>query len=88
VRYLDTVAEFDVRQLLPKVRTPTLVMHVRDDLRVPIALGRELAAGIPNARFVALPGKNHVILAQDPGAPQFLKELKSFIGTSRPGTVN
>ena len=57
VRYLDTVAEFDVRHLLPNVRTPTLVMHVRDDLRVPIALGRELAAGIPNARFVALPGK-------------------------------
>jgi pimeloyl-ACP methyl ester carboxylesterase len=88
VRYLDTVAEFDVRHLLPKVRTPTLVMHARDDLRVPIALGRELAAGIPNARFVALPGKNHVILAQDPGAAQFLTELKSFIGTSRSRTEN
>jgi pimeloyl-ACP methyl ester carboxylesterase len=80
VRYLDTVADFDVRHLLPQVRVPTLVMHVRDDLRIPIALGRELAAGIPNARFVALPGKNHIILAQDPGAPQFLDELKGFIG--------
>ncbi|HWZ08115.1 MAG TPA: alpha/beta fold hydrolase [Bradyrhizobium sp.] len=64
--YLETVAEFDVRHLLPKVRTPTLVMQVRHDLRVPIGLGRELAEGIPNARFVALPGKNHVVLAQDP----------------------
>jgi class 3 adenylate cyclase/pimeloyl-ACP methyl ester carboxylesterase len=88
VRCLDTVAEFDVRHLLPKVRTPTLVMHVRDDLRQPIALGRELAAGIPNARFVALPGKNHVILAQDPGAAQCLKELKSFIGPSRSRASN
>jgi class 3 adenylate cyclase/pimeloyl-ACP methyl ester carboxylesterase len=88
VRYLETVAEFDVRHLLAKVRTPTLVMHVRDDLRIPIALGRELAAGIPNARFVALPGKNHVVLAQDPGAPQILKELESFIGTSRPRAEN
>jgi len=86
VRYLDTVAEFDVRHLLAKVRAPTLIMHVRDDLRQPIALGRELAAGIPNARFVALPGKNHVMLAQDPGAAQFLKELKSFIKPS--GSTN
>ena len=82
MRYLDTVADFDVRDLLPKVQTPTLVMHVRDDLRVPIALGRELAAGIANARFVVLPGKNHIILAQDPGHTQFLRELKSFIGPS------
>lgn len=82
VRYLDTVAEFDVRHLLPKVRAPTLVMHVRDDLRIPIALGRELAAGIPNARFAALPGKNHVLLEQDPGVAQFSRELKSFIGAS------
>ena len=51
-------------------------------------LGRELAAGIPNARFVALPGKNHVVLAQDPGAAQFLRELKSFIGTSRSRAEN
>jgi pimeloyl-ACP methyl ester carboxylesterase len=82
VRYLDAVAEFDVRHLLPKVRAPTLVMHVRDDLRVPIGLGRELAAGIPNSRFVALPGKNHVILAQDPGRAQLSYELKKFIGVS------
>ena len=49
VRYLDSVAEFDVRHLLPLVKAPTLVMHVRGDIRVPIALGRELAA--ENAGF-------------------------------------
>ena len=82
VRYVETVAEFDVRHLLPKVRAPTLVLHVRDDLRVPIALGREMAAGIPNARFVALPGKNHILLEQDPGLAQFSNELKSFVSSS------
>jgi len=45
-------------------------------------LGREIAAGIPNARFVALPGKNHIMLEQDPGVAQFLNELKSFVGAS------
>jgi class 3 adenylate cyclase/pimeloyl-ACP methyl ester carboxylesterase len=82
VRYLEVVSEFDVRDLLAQVQAPTLVMHVRDDIRVPIALGREIAAGIPNARFVALPGKNHVMLEQDPASAQFLLELKSFVNAS------
>jgi pimeloyl-ACP methyl ester carboxylesterase len=54
-------------------------MHVRDDSLVPIKLGRELAAGIPGARFVALPGKNHVPLEQDPGVPQLFEELRDFL---------
>jgi class 3 adenylate cyclase/pimeloyl-ACP methyl ester carboxylesterase len=79
VRYFETVGAFDVRPLLPLVKVPTLVMHVRDDARIPVALGREIAAGIPNARFVALPGKNHILLEQDPGAAQFCNEIRSFV---------
>jgi len=79
VRYMETVAELDVTELLPRVKAPTLVMHVRDDLTVPIDRGRELAAGIPGARFVALPGKNHVLLEQDPGLPRFFEELNDFL---------
>ena len=82
VRYLEAIGKIDVRHLLPKVRAPTLVVHVRDDLPVSIAGGRELAAGIPNARFVALPGKNHILLEQDPGLAQFSNELKSFVRAS------
>lgn len=79
VRYLETVSDFDVRPLLKHVKAPTLVMHVRDDRRVPIASGRDLAAEIPGARFVALPGKNHMLLSQDPGAPIFQDELRRFL---------
>lgn len=79
VRYLDTVANFDVRHLLPQIKVPTLVMHVRNDRRVPIAAGRELAAAIPGARFVTLPGKNHIPLEQDPGTPIFLDEIRRFL---------
>lgn len=79
VRYLEAVSVFDVRPLLPLIKAPTLVMHVRDDARIPIALGRDIAAAIPNARFVALPGKNHIMLEQDPGAEQYLSELRSFV---------
>jgi class 3 adenylate cyclase/pimeloyl-ACP methyl ester carboxylesterase len=79
VRYLETVYDVDVRDLLPQVRAPTLVMHVRDELMVTIDRGRELAAGIPGARFVALPGKNHILLEQDPGLPRFFEELSDFL---------
>ncbi len=48
-RYLETVADLDVRELLSQVRALTVVMHVRDDPRVPSDLGRELAAGITGA---------------------------------------
>jgi class 3 adenylate cyclase/pimeloyl-ACP methyl ester carboxylesterase len=82
VRYLETVFELDVRHLLPQVQAPTLVMHVRDELMVTVDRGRELAAGIPGARFVALPGKNHVLLEQDPGLPRFLEELTDFLNSS------
>jgi class 3 adenylate cyclase/pimeloyl-ACP methyl ester carboxylesterase len=78
-RYLETVADLNVRDLLPHVKAPTLVMHVRDDQIIPCDLGRELAAGIPGAKFVALPGKNHIPLEQDPGQPRFFEELKDFL---------
>ena len=79
VRYMETVADLDVRELLSQVKAPTLVMHVRDEPTVLSELGRELAAGIPGARFVALPGRNHVLLEQDPGLPRFFEELKDFL---------
>jgi len=76
---METVADLDVRELLSQVKAPTLVVHVRDEPTVPSSLGRELAAGIPGARFVALPGRNHVLLEQDPGLPRFVEELKEFL---------
>jgi pimeloyl-ACP methyl ester carboxylesterase len=79
VRYLETVSDFDVRPLLGSIKAPTLVMHVRDDRRVPVASSREITAGIPGAQFVGLPGKNHIPLEQDPALPIFLKEVCDFL---------
>jgi class 3 adenylate cyclase/pimeloyl-ACP methyl ester carboxylesterase len=79
VRYWETAINIDVRDLLGQVKVPTLVFHVQDDRSVPIALGREIAAGIPGAQFVALPGKNHMLLEQDPGMAPFFRELRSFL---------
>jgi class 3 adenylate cyclase/pimeloyl-ACP methyl ester carboxylesterase len=78
-RYMEAVVNLDVRDLLPRVKVPTLVMHVRDDRMIRCSLGRELASGIPGARFVTLPGINHVLLGQDPGLPRFFEELNDSL---------
>jgi pimeloyl-ACP methyl ester carboxylesterase len=71
--------EIDVTPLLPQVKAPTLVLHCRDDAGVPFDEGRRMAAGIPGARFVALEGRNHVILEDEPAWPRFIEEIKGFL---------
>ena len=78
-RYLETTGEFDVTGLLSQVRVPTLVMHARGDAQVPLEVGRQLSAGIPGARFVALQGDNHVLLEQDPAMQRFFEEINLFL---------
>ena len=80
-RNLIANGDTDVSALLAEVSVPTLVMHSRDDARVPFDQGRRLAAGIPGARFVPLPSRNHLILEGEPAFPKFLQEIRSFLGT-------
>ena len=80
-RYFETTRSLDVSDLLPKVSAPTLVMHVRGDQVQPFDGGRELAAGIPGARFVALQGQNHIPLPQDPSTARILEEIRLFLKT-------
>jgi DNA-binding winged helix-turn-helix (wHTH) protein/pimeloyl-ACP methyl ester carboxylesterase len=54
----------DLAPILAKVSVPTLVIHRRGD-HVPFSGGRELAAKIPGARFVALEGYNHIPATRD-----------------------
>ena len=79
VRFYEAVSNVDVRELLPNVTMPTLILHVRDDVMVPIEESREMAANIPGAKFVSLPGRNHLPLENDPGMPQFFEEISAFL---------
>jgi len=79
-RYFEAVGNFDIRDLLAQVTAPTLVMHVRGDALAPIEVGRQMAAGIPGARFVALPGRNHLFLKNEPATARFFEELRLFVG--------
>jgi pimeloyl-ACP methyl ester carboxylesterase/DNA-binding winged helix-turn-helix (wHTH) protein len=78
-RYFDVVGDFDITDLLSEVKAPTLVAHVRDDQMVPLEAGRQLAAGIPGARFIALPGRNHLFLEHEPASDRFFEEISLFL---------
>jgi class 3 adenylate cyclase len=73
-------AEIDVRDVLPVVRVPTLLLHGADDERVPPEAARYLASRIPGARFIELPGIGHLALG---GAAEsedgILVETKRFL---------
>jgi class 3 adenylate cyclase len=53
--------EIDARHLLPSVRVPTLIMHRVGDLMVPVAAGRYLAEHIPGAKYLEIPGDDHLV---------------------------
>lgn len=58
-------AEIDIRQVLPAIRVPTLVLHRTDDQCLKVEEGRYVADHIPGATFVELPGHDHLPFVGD-----------------------
>lgn len=83
VRLQRVLSEIDVSDMLPKVKVPTMVAHARDDQVVPFSQGEELAATIPGAVFVALEGRNHILLETEPAWRMFTKALERFVDLPR-----
>lgn len=79
-RFVEALANADVRSELPKVTSPTLVLHCREDHVAPMSLGQELAAGIKQAKFVPLAGKNHLFLPNEPAHRAFFAAVNEFLG--------
>jgi pimeloyl-ACP methyl ester carboxylesterase/DNA-binding CsgD family transcriptional regulator len=80
---LKARADVNVFDLLEKVRTPTLVVHAREDAVVPVACGREIASLIPGAEFVELDSKNHILLEGEPAWERFCAAAADFLGIER-----
>lgn len=79
VRFQQAFGDIDVRHLLPQVQVPTLVLHARGDQRIPLDQGRELAAGIPNARLITLESRSHIILGNEPAWQFCMDEINQFL---------
>jgi len=81
-RIEEAVYNIDISDLAPRVTLPTLVLHARGDAMIPFEEGRMLASMIPNARFVPLESKNHLLLEYEPAWQQFLDEVVEFTSTA------
>jgi serine/threonine protein kinase/DNA-binding SARP family transcriptional activator/pimeloyl-ACP methyl ester carboxylesterase len=81
VKFIEAFYSIDVNELATQVTTPTLVLHGREDQRIPFEFGRELAALIPGARFVPLESSNHILLEDEPAWRRFLAEIERFLDT-------
>lgn len=82
-------AEIDVRNVLPSIRVPSLVIHRTDDQCLKVEEGRFVAERIPGAKFVELPGNDHLPFVGDQDA--ILDEMEEFLTgvrhTQEPDTV-
>lgn len=79
VRFLEEFGRIDVRDLAREVACPTLIMHSRDDHRVPMRFGEELATLIGDTRLVTLASNNHLLTATEPAWQVFRAEVAAFL---------
>jgi pimeloyl-ACP methyl ester carboxylesterase len=75
--------QIDVREVLPSIQAPTLVLHRRDDLDASVDEGRWLAEQIPGATFVELPGDAHTLWGGD--TDSVVDEIEEFLTGARRG---
>ena len=79
-------AEIDVRNVLPSVRVPTLVLHRTGDQCLKVEEGRYVADNIPGARFVELDGIDHLPFVGD--QEEILNEIEEFVAGVRFGGIH
>ncbi|MGC2415028.1 MAG: adenylate/guanylate cyclase domain-containing protein [Stellaceae bacterium] len=72
-------AEIDARHILPAIRTPTLILHRAGDTRVTVDAGHYLAAHIPGAKYVELPGIDHVPTSEPEIVDRIVDETEEFL---------
>ena len=77
------IADIDIRHVLPAIRVPTLILHNTGDRTVPVESSRYMAERIPGAKYVELPGVDHVPYAGNPDA--ILDEIEEFLTGVRHG---
>jgi class 3 adenylate cyclase len=80
---LQMNSEIDARHILPTIRVPTLILHRAGDTRITADAGQYLAANIPKAKYVELPGSDHSPLEERDIADRIVEEVEEFLTGSR-----
>jgi pimeloyl-ACP methyl ester carboxylesterase len=74
---LHAFAEQDLRDVLPRINVPTLLLYGDKDVRSPLSVAEDLYARIPTSRLVVMPGVGHVSNME---APEFFNvEVRRFL---------
>jgi class 3 adenylate cyclase len=77
VKFMTTAAEYDMDEIFPAVRVPTLVLHRANDTAVPSSSAQRVASRIPGARLVELPGSDHLPYVGDGDA--VVEAIRQFL---------
>jgi class 3 adenylate cyclase len=80
-RIFDLIGEFDVRDVLPSIRVPTLVMHRTGDTFIKVQHSRYIASKVPGARYVELEGDENMFALGDSEA--VMGEIEEFLTGTR-----
>ena len=78
-RLMEAWAQIDVTEEARRVQAPTLVLHSRDEIRIPLDQARNLASLIPDSRLVLLDSRNHLLRPDEPAWEQFLAEVDAYL---------
>jgi pimeloyl-ACP methyl ester carboxylesterase/DNA-binding SARP family transcriptional activator len=78
-RFQDAFGHIDVRDRLAEVRVPTIVLHSKYDQRIPVELGLAVARGIPDAHFVPLESRSHILVDHEPAWQVCLEAVGRFL---------
>jgi pimeloyl-ACP methyl ester carboxylesterase len=70
-------AEADLREVLPRIDQPTLLLYGDEDVRAPLSVADELHVAIPTSKLVVLPGVGHVSSVE--AAERFNAEVRAFL---------
>ncbi len=81
--YYRQTMQADVTDILPSIRIPTLVLNRTGNRIVPVEQSRDAAAAIEGARFVELPGTDHLAFSE--GIDRLLDEVEEFLTGARTG---
>lgn len=79
VANLDLQANFDVRDLLPKVNCPVLLLHSKGDRTISVERAVEMASLLPDCELRILDGDNHIPVPGTSGFEQFIDAIEEFL---------
>lgn len=79
IRIQEMNTHIDTVDIAKKISVPTLVLHMAGDRVIPVSAGQTTARLIPGARFVELPGNNHMVLEGQPCFVMFFEEVRAFM---------